>query len=65
VLQAHYINDPEHWRRRAVEMRVLAENATDVSARETMLRIAEDYEELARRAQNRSAGRASSAPHSA
>jgi molecular chaperone GrpE (heat shock protein) len=47
------INDPKHWRERAEEARVHAEQLTDPDSRKKMLRIAEDYEELARRAEKR------------
>ena len=50
-----YINDPEHWRNRAEEMRSLAETVTDAIAKQTMLRIAWDYEHLAQRAEKQCA----------
>ena len=43
----HYFSDPEHWRRRAEESRVLAEQMSDQTSRQMMLRIADDYEKLA------------------
>jgi hypothetical protein len=46
------INDPKHWRERAEEARTVADELTPDSKRR-MLRIAEDYEELARRAERR------------
>ena len=49
-----YINDPKHWRDRADELRGLANDVADPAAREKMLRIAEDYEKLAKRAERRS-----------
>ena len=52
--QASHINDPAHWRSRAEEMRALAESAKDDAAKETMLRVAKDYERLAERAEKRS-----------
>jgi hypothetical protein len=47
------INDPKHWRQRAEEARVHAEDIFDPEAKKTMLRIAEDYEKLAERAEQR------------
>jgi hypothetical protein len=41
--------DPKYWRDRAEEMRRLASNANDEDAKQTMLRIADDYDELASR----------------
>ena len=46
-LPASFINDPEHWRARAEEMRRLAEDMKDAATKEMMLRIAHDYENLA------------------
>jgi hypothetical protein len=48
------INDPKHWRERAEEARTVAEQMThDAQSKRQMLQIAEDYEELARRAEKR------------
>jgi hypothetical protein len=51
-----HINDPAHWRRRAQQTRTLADQLTDLQAKAAMLRIAEDYERLAKRAEARSIG---------
>ena len=53
----HPINDPKHWLNRAKEARALAEQIDDPEAKRTMLKIADDYERLAQRAQERAAGR--------
>jgi hypothetical protein len=47
------IDDPEHWRGRAEEARAIAEQMQDMPSREAMLRIAKDYERLAKRAEQR------------
>lgn len=47
------INDPKHWRERAEEARTVADQTNDEGSRRSMLRIAKDYEELAKRAERR------------
>jgi len=56
AVPASFINDPEHWRQRAEEMRTLADGISDEETRATMLKIAEDYERLAKRAEQRARG---------
>jgi hypothetical protein len=51
------INDPEHWHQRAEEARTIANQIDDLQAKAAMLRIAEDYERLAKRAGQRAIGR--------
>jgi hypothetical protein len=54
AMPASFINEPKHWRDRAEEMRTLAEVMKDQISREMILRIAQDYEKLAQRAEERS-----------
>jgi hypothetical protein len=50
-------NDSDHWRERAQQMRLVAHGIADAKARSIMLRIAQDYEKLAERAELRTDGR--------
>ncbi|MBV9289697.1 MAG: hypothetical protein JO288_18115 [Hyphomicrobiales bacterium] len=45
--------DPEHWRSRAEEARTIAEQMMDRDAIATMLKVAEQYEEMAQKAERR------------
>ena len=45
--------DAKYWRDRAEEVRTHAGEMKDPTARETMLRIAEEYEKFAQRAEAR------------
>ena len=49
-----FINDPDHWRQRAEQMRALAAEMVDPKTRQTMLQLALDDERLAVRAIRRS-----------
>jgi hypothetical protein len=53
---SHFINEPDHWRARAEEARNLANQMNDPESKDAMLRIADDYERLANRAEHRAAG---------
>jgi hypothetical protein len=53
----HSTNDPKHWLGRAKEARAIAEQLDDPEAKRTMLATADDYERLAKRAEERAAGR--------
>ena len=48
--------NPCHWLHRAEEMRALADDMKDDTAKQSLLRLAEEYEELAKRAEVRSTG---------
>ena len=47
------INDPEHWRKRADEARSLAYDMKDEISKQMTLQIVDDYEHLAKRAEQR------------
>ena len=47
------INDPEHGRSRAEEARMIAEQMVDRDAIATMLKVAEQYDDLAQKAERR------------
>jgi hypothetical protein len=47
------INDPKYWHERAGEARTIADQMNDPDSKRKMLRIADDYEELGRRAERR------------
>ena len=53
-MPARSINDPQHWLDRAKEARALTEIA-DLEAKRMMFGIADDYERLAQRAEERAA----------
>lgn len=46
-------NDPKHWRDRAAAMRALAATMKDQETMAIMLRLADDYDKLAGRAEQR------------
>ena len=47
------INDAQHWRKRADEARSLADDMKDEISKQMTLQIADDYEHLAKRAEQR------------
>ena len=49
------LNDAKHWRDRAAEMRVLSCEIKHLEAQSMMLRLANDYDKLADRAEDRAA----------
>jgi hypothetical protein len=50
-------NDPQHWRRRAAQMRALALKMGETEAAILMRDLAADYEKLAERAEIRTKGK--------
>jgi hypothetical protein len=46
----HSIDDPDYWQERAQEALALAEQMRDPVAKQAMLKIADSYEYLAKRA---------------
>lgn len=51
--EVHLLNNAEHWRDRAEETRVLAEEAHDPQIKEMLLGITKSYEILAEHAERR------------
>jgi hypothetical protein len=47
------MRDPKHWRDRAAEARALASEMKDIDGQANMLRLADDYDNLAVRAEKR------------
>jgi hypothetical protein len=50
------VNDSKHWRDRAAEMRILSTMMEHVETQAIMIRLADDYDALAVRAEARSNG---------
>ena len=50
------VNDPKYWRERAEKTRNHAKQMSDPEPRKAMLKVAEDYEKLAKRAETAATG---------
>ena len=53
MAETHPLDDPKHWRDRAEEVRSLADQMSDPVTRRIIKGIADDYEKLAKRAEER------------
>ena len=56
TMRADSINNPEHRRKRAEEICLLADEISDENIKQTMLRIVADYDRLSQRAEQRAHG---------
>lgn len=52
-MSSHLADDADHWRKRAQELRHLAEIMNRMKPKEMVLRLAEDYDRIALRAEER------------
>jgi hypothetical protein len=59
MLNAPQFDDPQYWHQRAEEARVLAEQMCDELHKEMMLKVADNYDQLAVKAAIRSETRGS------
>jgi hypothetical protein len=57
-----FIDDPEHWLQRAQEAHTLADQMSEEAFKRAMLRIAAEYERLAKRASRRRTGQKAVVP---
>jgi hypothetical protein len=56
VSSSAFLNDPAYRCGRATEMRTLAAQANDIETRTIMMRLANEYDKLAARAEKRAVG---------
>jgi hypothetical protein len=62
MTETQVLDDPQHWLDRVEEMRRLAEDMREPEARRMMLSVAEGYDKLAQRAQERAMGKPNKQP---
>jgi hypothetical protein len=55
-MPSRLVDDPKHWRDRATEMRGLLDAITDFDMKSKALELADDYDTLAGRAEDRAGG---------
>jgi hypothetical protein len=48
-MSAKHVNNREHWRERAVQMRTMSDWIEDAATKATMLDLADQYDRLAKR----------------
>jgi hypothetical protein len=48
-MSAQHLSDPKHWRDRAAQMRALSDWMKDDETKATMLKLADEYDQLAER----------------
>ena len=53
MAETHILDDPKHWRDRAEKVRSLADGMNDPETRRRLASVADDYEKLAKRAEER------------
>jgi hypothetical protein len=55
-MPSRLVDDPKQWRDRATDMRGLLDAVTDLDIKSKVLRLADDYDTLAERAEDRAGG---------
>jgi DNA-binding TFAR19-related protein (PDSD5 family) len=45
------VNNPQHWRDCAEQVRAMVENVIDPGAKETLLKVAASYDDMAKKAE--------------